>query len=93
MWKLRDYIKDNDINVSFDTTGNTIVVKPTVTVTVATKEDTEKAIENGDTSVVTEETIEAVKNNNTAMANDNAAESTSTPVQSNAYDKNDNSWQ
>lgn len=35
--KFRDYVKDNNIDVNFDTDGDTIVVKTTVTVTVATK--------------------------------------------------------
>ena len=40
--KLRDYVKDNNINVNFDTNDKTIVVKTKVTITVATEEDTEK---------------------------------------------------
>lgn len=89
--KLRDYIKSNNLTVSFDTTGDTVVVKTTVTVTVATKEDADAAIANGDTSVVTEETKAAVQKENKAKANDNAVESTPTPAQSNSSKKNDNS--
>lgn len=70
--KLRDYVKDNNINVNFDTNDKTIVVKTTVTVTVATKEDAEKAIASGDTNVVTPETKESVAESNKAKANDNA---------------------
>lgn len=89
--KLRDYIKSNNLTVSFDTTGDTVVVKTTVTVTVATKEDADAAIANGDTSVVTEETKAAVQKENKAKANDNAVESTPTPAQSNSSKKNNNS--
>lgn len=73
--KLRDYVKDNNIKVNFDTDGDTIVVKTTVTVTVATKEDADKAIASGDTNVVTPETKESVAENNKAKANDNAVAS------------------
>lgn len=73
--KFRDYVKDNNIDVNFDTDGNTIVVKTTVTVTVATKEDAEKAIANGNTNVVTPETKESVAESNKAKANDNAVAS------------------
>ena len=89
--KLRDYIKSNNLTVSFDTTSDTVVVKTTVTVTVATKEDADAAIANGDTSVVTEETKAAVQKENKAKANDNAVESKPTPAQSNSSKKNDNS--
>ena len=89
--KLRDYIKSNNLTVSFDTTGDTVVVKTTVTVTVVTKEDADAAIANGDTSVVTEETKAAVQKENKAKANDNAVESKPTPTQSNSSKKNDNS--
>ncbi len=73
--KLRDYVKDNNINVNFDTNDKTIVVKTKVTITVATEEDTEKAIASGDTNVVTPETKESVAENNKAKANDNAVAS------------------
>ena len=73
--KLRDYVKENNINVNFDTNDKTIVVKTTVTVTVATKEDAEKAIANGNTNVVTPETEKSVAENNKAKANDNAVAS------------------
>lgn len=89
--KLRDYLKSNDLTVSFDTTGNTVVVKTTVTVTVATKEDADAAIAKGDTSVVTEETKSNVQKENKAKANDNAVESTPAPAQSNSSKKNNNS--
>lgn len=89
--KLRDYIKSNNLTVSFDTTGDTVVVKTTVTVTVATKEDADAAIANGDTSVVTDETKAAVQKENKAKANDNAVESKPTPAQSNSSKKNDSS--
>ena len=89
--KLRDYLKSNDLTVSFDTTGNTVVVKTTVTVTVATKEDADAAIAKGDTSVVTEETKSNIQKENKAKANDNAVESTPAPAQSNSSKKNDNS--
>ena len=79
------------MTVSFDTTGDTVVVKTTVTVTVATKEDADAAIANGDTSVVTEETKAAVQKENKAKANDNAVESKPTPTQSNSSKKNDSS--
>ena len=62
--KLRDYVKDNNLNVNFDTDGDTIVVKTTVTVTVATKEDADQAIANGNTDVVTTETKESVAESN-----------------------------
>lgn len=70
--KFRDYVKENNIDVNFDTDGDTIVVKTTVTVTVATKEDAEKAIASGNTNVVTPETEKSVAENNKAKANDNA---------------------
>lgn len=89
--KLRDYLKSNDLTVSFDTTGNTVVVKTTVTVTVATKEDADAAIAKGDTSVVTEETKSNIQKENKAKANDNAVESTPAPAQSNSSKKNNNS--
>ncbi len=91
--KLRDFLKSNDLTVSFDTTGNTIVVKTTVTVTVATKEDADAAIANGDTSVVTEETKSEVQKENKEKANDNAVESTPTPTpaQSNSSKNNSSS--
>lgn len=73
--KLRDYVKDNNINVNFDTNDKTIVVKTKVTITVATEEDTEKAIADGNTNVVTPETKESVAENNKAKANDNAVAS------------------
>lgn len=70
--KFRDYVKENNIDVNFDTDGYTIIVKTTVTVTVATKEDAEKAIASGNTNVVTPETEKSVAENNKAKANDNA---------------------
>lgn len=73
--KLRDYVKDNNINVNFDTNDKTIVVKTKVTITVATEEDTEKAIASGNTNVVTPKTKESVAENNKAKANDNAVAS------------------
>lgn len=73
--KLRDYVKDNNINVNFDTNDKTIVVKTKVTITVATEEDTEKAIASGNTNVVTPETEKSVAENNKAKANDNAVAS------------------
>ena len=73
--KFRDYVKDNNIDVNFDTDGDTIVVKTTVTITVATEEDTEKAIASGNTNVVTPETKESVAESNKAKANDNAVAS------------------
>lgn len=73
--KLRDYVKDNNLKLDFDTDGDTIVVKTTVTVTVATKEDADKAIANGATDVVTTETKESVAESNKAKANDNAVTS------------------
>lgn len=73
--KFRDYVKDNNISVNFDTDGDTIVVKTTVTVTVATKEDADKAIASGNTDVVTPETKESVAESNKAKANDNAVAS------------------
>ena len=73
--KFRDYVKDNNIDVNFDTDGDTIIVKTTVTVTVATKEDAEKAIANGNTNVVTPETEKSVAESNKAKANDNAVAS------------------
>lgn len=80
--KLRDYVKENNLNVNFDTNDKTIVVKTKVTITVATEEDTEKAIESGDTNVVTPETKESVAENNKAKANDNAV--TSKPTEKSA---------
>ena len=73
--KLRDYVKENNLNVNFDTNDKTIVVKTKVTITVATEEDTEKAIESGNTNVVTPETKESVAESNKAKANDNAVAS------------------
>lgn len=73
--KLRDYVKENNLNVNFDTNDKTIVVKTKVTITVATKEDTEKAIASGNTNVVTPETEKSVAENNKAKANDNAVAS------------------
>lgn len=73
--KLRDYVKENNLNVNFDTNDKTIVVKTKVTITVATEEDTEKAIESGNTNVVTPDTKESVAENNKAKANDNAVTS------------------
>ena len=73
--KLRDYVKDHNLNVNFDTDDYTIVVKTTVTVTVATKEDADKAIANGATDVVTPETEKSVAESNKAKANDNAVAS------------------
>ncbi len=73
--KLCDYVKDNNINVNFDTNGDTIVVKTTVTVTVATKEDADAAIAAGNTDVVTTETKESVAESNKAKANNNAVAS------------------
>lgn len=73
--KLREYVKENNLNVNFDTNDKTIVVKTKVTITVATEEDTEKAIESGNTNVVTPETKESVAESNKAKANDNAVAS------------------
>lgn len=73
--KLRDYVKENNLNVNFDTNDKTIVVKTKVTITVATEEDTEKAIADGNTNVVTPETKESVAESNKAKANDNAVAS------------------
>lgn len=73
--KLRNYVKDNNINVNFDTNDKTIVVKTKVTITVATEEDTEKAIASGNTNVVTPETEKSVAESNKAKANDNAVAS------------------
>ena len=73
--KFRDYVKEHNIDVNFDTDGDTIIVKTTVTITVATKEDAEKAIESGNTNVITPETKESVAESNKAKANDNAVAS------------------
>ena len=73
--KLRDYVKENNLNVNFDTNDKTIIVKTKVTITVATEEDTEKAIASGNTNVVTPETKESVAESNKAKANDNAVAS------------------
>ena len=73
--KLRDYVKENNLNVNFDTNDKTIVVKTKVTITVATEENTEKAIESGNTNVVTPETEKSVAESNKAKANDNAVAS------------------
>ena len=73
--KLRDYVKENNLNINFDTNDKTIVVKTKVTITVATEEDTEKAIESGNTNVVTPKTKESVAENNKAKANGNAVAS------------------
>lgn len=73
--KLRDYVKENNLNINFDTNDKTIVVKTKVTITVATEEDTEKAIESGNTNVVTPKTKESVAESNKAKANDNAVAS------------------
>lgn len=73
--KLRDYVKENNLNVNFDTNDKTIIVKTKVTITVATEEDTEKAIADGNTNVVTPETKESVAESNKAKANDNAVAS------------------
>ena len=73
--KLRDYVKENNLNVNFDTNDKTIVVKTKVTITVATEEDTEKAIADGNTNVVTPKTKESVAESNKAKANDNAVAS------------------
>lgn len=73
--KLRNYVKENNLNVNFDTNDKTIVVKTKVTITVATEEDTEKAIASGNTNVVTPETEKSVAESNKAKANDNAVAS------------------
>lgn len=73
--KFRDYVKEHNIDVNFDTDGDTIVVKTTITVTVATKEDADNAIANGNTDVVTPETEKSVAESNKAKANDNAVAS------------------
>lgn len=73
--KLRDYVKENNLNINFDTNDKTIVVKTKVTITVATEEDTEKAIASGNTNVVTPETEKSVAESNKAKANDNAVTS------------------
>lgn len=73
--KLRDYVKENNLNVNFDTNDKTIVVKTKVTITVATEEDTEKAIADGNTNVVTPKTKESVAESNKTKANDNAVAS------------------
>ena len=73
--KLRDYVKENNLNVNFDTNDKTIVVKTKVTITVATEEDTEKAIASGNTNVVTPETEKSIAESNKAKANDNAVAS------------------
>lgn len=73
--KLRDYVKEHNINVNFDTNDKTIVVKTKITITVATEEDTEKAIADGNTNVVTPETEKSVAESNKAKANDNAVAS------------------
>ena len=73
--KFRDYVKEHNIDVNFDTDGDTIIVKTTVTVTVATKEDADKAIASGNTNVVTPETEKSVAESNKAKANDNAVAS------------------
>lgn len=69
--KFRDYVKENNLNVNFDTNNKTIIVKTKVTITVATEEDTEKAIESGNTNVVTPKTEKSVAENNKANAGDN----------------------
>lgn len=73
--KLRDYVKENNLNINFDTNDKTIVVKTKVTITVATEEDTEKAIASGNTNVVTPETEKSIAESNKAKANDNAVAS------------------
>ena len=94
--KLRDYVKENNLNVNFDTNDKTIVVKTKVTITVATEEDTEKAIASGNTNVVTPETKESVAESNKAKANDNAmaskpAEKTAGNTGNNNAGKHENS--
>lgn len=80
--KLRSYIKENELTVNFDTDGDTIIVKTTITVEMVTKEEAETAIADGDTSVVTEETKADVQKKNKAKANGNAVASTPAPENS-----------
>ena len=77
--KLRGYIKENKLMVGFDTDGDTIIVKTTITVEVVTEEEAETAIAGGDTSVVTEETKADVQKKNESKANGNAVASTPAP--------------
>lgn len=85
---LRDYIKENQLTVNFNTDGDTIIVKTTITVEVVTKEEAETAIADGDTSVVTEETKADVQKENKAKANGNAV--ANTPAPENSGSKNNN---
>ena len=94
--KLREYVKENNLNVNFDTNDKTIVVKTKITITVATKEDTEKAIASGNTNVVTPKTKESVAESNKAKANNNAvaskpAEKTAKKPAGNTSNSNGNS--
>lgn len=57
------------------TVSDTEVAKDTENIDVATEEDTEKAIADGNTNIVTPETEKSVAENNKAKANDNAVAS------------------
>ena len=73
--KLRDYIKDNNLTLNFDTDGDTVIVKTTITITVATKEEAEDTISKGNSSIITEDNKEIIKNNNKTKTNDIIVES------------------
>lgn len=70
---LNQFIKDNSLKLNFtvDEDTDTVSVKVKVTVDIITKEEADKAIENGDKSVVTEETVGNVQKENQETAKNN----------------------
>lgn len=70
---LNQFIKDNSLKLNFTVNEDTdtVSVKVKVTVDILTKEEADKAIENGDKSVVTEETVGNVQKENQETAKNN----------------------
>lgn len=71
--ELNKFVKDNKLELNFkaDKDIDSVRVTVKVTVEVLTKEEADKAVENGDDSVVTEETVAKVQQKNQETAKNN----------------------
>lgn len=69
---LNKFVKDNSLKLNFktDADSDSVRIKVEISVTILAKEDADKAIENGDKSVVTEETVADVQKENQETAQD-----------------------
>ena len=68
--KLRDFLKNEDVEVTFDTKGDTIIIKVTATVVVVDEETVKEEIEKGN-EVITNNTKDKIVEENKSVSASN----------------------